>query len=63
MYANELSCVEIRFCGACESSDDVLSQQFTADPVHDARVPQCRLQVDSLHLSVSMCLSNKIKAT
>ena len=37
---DELSAaVDVRLCRSCESSNDLLPQQSTADAVHDSRVP------------------------
>ena len=37
--------VSCRFCGSCESSNDLLSQQPSADPLHDPRIQKCHVQV------------------
>ena len=45
LLMNVSAVVDVRLCRSCESSNDLLPQQSTADAVYDSRVPQCCLQV------------------
>ena len=57
--ASDGICVDIRLCRAGEPSNDLLSQQSTADAVYDARVPQCCLQVSCSNEIYDTCHCKK----